>query len=194
METKTLITFGVTELIYRTRKMGYFLDILTGKLFNFRNAKGSDVNVGTSDKLIVTPKALAESDLYSNTSIPLVLPSVFKTKSALYVVNNNVFVIPTNGYFFPNRKTNIKTQVFAYAMVDAGLVGEICLVDIATNKIVANSITPFKNTSYACIVSSNLIELEAGKAYSIAIRRVSGNSSKFVFVRAATLTLKLVNV
>lgn len=189
-----MITFGVNELIYRTHKMGYFLDILTGRIFNFRNAKGSDINSGASDRLIVTPKALVDSDQFSNTSIPLVLPSVFKTRSALYVVNSNVFVIPTNGYFFSNRKPKIKAQLFIYAGADAGLTAECCIVDIATNKIVANSITPFKNTAYACIASKNLIELEAGKAYSIALRRVSGSSTKFVSVRAATITLKLQSV
>ena len=189
-----MITFGVNELIYRTHKMGYFLDILTGRLFNFRNAKGSDINSGASDRLIVTPKALVDSDQFSNTSIPLVLPSVFKTRSALYVVNSNVFVLPTNGYFFLNRKPKLKAQLFIYAGVDSGLTGECCIVDIATNKIVAHSITSFKNTTYACIASNNLIELEAGKAYSIALRRVSGSSTKFVSVRAATITLKLLSV
>lgn len=174
--------------------MGYFLDILTGKLFNFRNAKGSDINAGVSDKLIVTPKALVDSDQFSNTSIPLVLPSVFTTKSALLVVNSNVFVLPTNGYFFLNRQNKIKAQLFVYAIVDAGLIGEFCIVDIATNSIVANSTTTINNSTYACVGSSNIIELEAGKAYSIALRRVSGNSTKFVSIRAATLTLKLVSV
>ncbi len=172
--------------------MGYFLDILTGKLFNFSNAKGIDINAGTSDKLIVTPKALADSDQFCNTSIPLVLPTVFSTKSALFVVNTNVFVLPTNGYFFLNRSTKIKAQLFGYTIVDAGLVGEVCIVDIGTNKIVANSTTAFKNTIYSCI-ASNIVELEAGKAYSIALRRVSGTASKSVSVRAATVTLKLVS-
>lgn len=172
--------------------MKHFLDIVTGKLFHFRNAKGSDINTGSSDKLIVTPKALAESDLFCNTSIPLVLPSVFKTKSALYVQNSNVFVIPTNGFFFLNRQHKIKTQLFAYVVADADLIGEFCIVNIATNNIVANSITQFKNTTYSCI-NSNVFELEAGNAYAIALRRVSGTSSKFVSVRAATLTLKLVS-
>ncbi len=174
--------------------MGYFLDLLTGKLFNFRNAKGSDINAGISDRLIVTPKSLVDSDQFSNTSIPLVLPSVFKTKSALFVQNSHVFVIPTNGYYFLNRKQKIKTQLFAYAIADAGLVGELCIVDIATNSMVANSATQFKNSAYSCIASNNSIELEAGKAYAIALRRVSGSSTKFVSVRAATLTLKLLSV
>jgi hypothetical protein len=174
--------------------MGYFMDILTGRLFNFRNAKGSDVNVGISDKLIITPKALIESDLFSNTSIPLVLPSVFSTKSGLYIQNTSVFVIPTNGYYFLNRKQKIKTQLFAYTVVENGLVGELCIIDISTNSIVANSVTLFNNTTYGCIAGNNLIELDAGKAYCIALRRVSGNSSKLVSVRAATLTLKLVSL
>ena len=173
--------------------MGYFLDILTGRLFNFRNAKGADINSGASDRLIVTPKALVDSDLFSNTSIPLVLPSVFTTKSTLYVINSNVFVIPTNSYFFTNKSNIIKTQLFANTLVDIGLTGEICIIDLATNNIVANSITSFTNTTYSTI-SSNLFYLETGKAYSIALRRVSGSSSKVVSIRAATLTLKLQSV
>lgn len=189
-----MITFGVNELIYRTLSMGYFLDILTGRVFNFRNAKGTDINAGSDDRLIVTPKALAESDVFCNTSIPLVLPTTFTTKSALYVINNNVFVVPTNGFFFPHRKPKIKAQLFAYAMADKGLVGELCLVDIATTKIIAHSTISFQNNTYACISSSDLIELEAGKAYSLAIRRTSGVSTKSVSVRAATLTLKLLSL
>ena len=171
--------------------MGRFLDLLTGHFYSFRNANGADVNLGTSDKLIVTPQSLKQSDVFCNTSIPLVLPSLFRTKSALFVLNSNVLVIPTNGYFFPNRSNSIKTQLFANTIVDLGLVGELCLVDLSTNTIVPNSTISFKNSSYAT-TSSKVFYVEAGKVYSIAVRRVSGNSSKFVSVRALTLTLKLV--
>ena len=172
--------------------MGRFLDLLTGHLYSFRNANGADVNVGTSDKLIVTPQSLKQSDVFCNTSIPLVLPSLIKTKSALFVVNSNVFVIPTNGYFFPNRSNSFRTQLFANTIVDAGLIGELCLVDLSNNSIVPNSTVSFKNSSYSTI-SSNVFFVEAGKAYSIALRRLSGNTSKFVSLRALTLTLKLMS-
>jgi hypothetical protein len=170
--------------------MGRFLDLLTGHLYSFRNANGADVNLGASDKLIVTPQSLKQSDVFCNTSIPLVLPSLFRTKSALFVVNSNVLVIPTNGYFFPSRSNNIKTQLFANTIVDAGLIGELCLVDLSNNSIVANSTTSFNNSTYATI-SSNVFFVEAGKAYAIAIRRSFGIASKFVSLRALTLTLKL---
>ncbi len=173
--------------------MGRFLDLVTGKLYSFENVSGADINKGVSDKLIVTPKALAQSDVFCNTSIPLVLPSVFKTSSALYVVNSNVLVIPTNGCFFSNRSTKIKAQLFANTIVDTGLTGELCLVDLSTNSIVANSIVRFTNSTYTTI-NSNVFVLEAGKAYSIALRRVSGTFSKYVSVRAATLTLKFLAV
>lgn len=172
--------------------MGKFLDLLTGHLFSFKNASGADINLGTSDKLIVTPQSLKYSDVFCNTSIPLVLPSVFKTKSALFIVNSNVLVIPTNGYFFPNRTNSIKSQLFANTIVDAGLIGELCLVDLSNNTIVPNSTISFNNIGYTT-VSGNVFFIEAGKAYSIALRRVSGNTSKFVSLRALTLTLKLMS-
>ncbi|MBA2611302.1 MAG: hypothetical protein H0U95_04970 [Bacteroidetes bacterium] len=173
--------------------MGRFLDLLTGKLYSFKNANGSDINIGLSDKLIVSPKALSESDVFCNTSIPLVLPSVFSTKSALFVINPNVIVIPTNGNFYPNRSTQIKTQFFANVYVNAGLMGELCLVDLATNKIVAGSTISFKNISYTTI-ASNVFNVEAGKVYSFALRRSNGTSTQLVYLRAATLTLKFITV
>ncbi len=172
--------------------MGRFLDLLTGHFYSFKNANGADVNVGTSDKLIVTPQSLKQSDVFCNTSIPLVLPSVFKTKSALFVVNSNVLLIPTNGYFFPNRSNTIKTQLFANAIVDAGLTGELCLVDLSNNTVVPNSTISFTNSTYATI-SSSVFFVEAGTAYSIALRRSLGTASKFVTLRALTLTLKLMS-
>jgi hypothetical protein len=170
--------------------MGRFLDLLTGHLYSFKNANGVEINVGDSDKLIVTPQSLKQSDVFCNTSIPLVLPSLFTTKSTLFVLNSNVLVIPTNGYFFPNRSNSIKTQLFANTIVDAGLTGELCLVDLSNNTIVPNSIISFTNSSYATI-SSNVFFVEAGKAYSIALRRSAGNATQFVTLRSLTLTLKL---
>lgn len=172
--------------------MGNFLDILSGKIFNFRNAKGADVNAGVSDKLIVTPKALSESDAMSNASIPLALPSSFTSKSNTFASSIFVFVIPTNGYFFHNRKTKIQAQLFAYAIADTASTGELCLVDGITNIAVPNTTFSFNNTSWSC-VNSPLIEVEAGKLYTIALRKSSGITTKTVQVKAATLTLKLLS-
>lgn len=172
--------------------MGNFLDMLSGRIFNFRNAKGADINAGTSDKLIVTPKALSESDAMSNASIPLALPSSFTSKSNTFSPNLFVFVVPTNGYFFQNRKTKIKAQVFAYALADSASAGEICLWDVEVNAPVPNTAFPFKNNAWECI-SSPVIEIEAGKLYTIGLRRSSGIQTKTVQVKAATLTLKLLS-
>jgi hypothetical protein len=170
--------------------MGRFLNLLTGHFYSFKNASGADINLGTSDKLIVTPHSLTKSDVFCNTSIPLVLPSLYKVKSNLFALNPNVLLIPTNGYFFPNRSPIIQTQLFANTIVEAGLVGELCLVDVSNNKIVPNSSIVFKNTIYNTI-SSNVFYVEAGKVYSVALRRVSGTATQFVTLRALTLTLKL---
>jgi hypothetical protein len=169
--------------------MGRFLDLLTGKLYSFANTTGADINAGLSDRHIVTPKSLVTSDIFCNTSLPLVLPSIFSTKSALFVVNSNVLVIPSNGCFFPNRSNQIKSQYFVNVQTDSGLTGEICLVDLATNSIVSGSTVSFNNSVFNT-QSSSSFNLEAGKAYSFAIRRSNGNASKFVYLRGATLTLK----
>jgi hypothetical protein len=173
--------------------MANFLDILSGRIFNFRNATGADVNAGTSDKLIVTPKAIAQSNAMSNTSISLVLPSLLTSKITSFVANPYVFVIPTNGYFFPNRQAKMQAQLFVYVIADAACTGEICLVDALTNTIVPNTTFSFTNNSWVC-VNGTIIELEAGKIYTIALRRSLGSSSKLVQLRAATLTIKLLSI
>lgn len=173
--------------------MGRFLDLMTGKTYHFAQASGKDIDKGLSDELIITPKALAHSHMMCNTSIPLVLPSVFNTKSALWVQHPHVFLIPDNGYFFPNRCSNIQAQLFAYVKTNADLTGEVCLVDVALQKIVAHSNIAFTNHHYACIATP-MFELEAGKAYTLALRRTSGNHRHQVLLKAATLTLKLMSV
>ena len=185
--------YGTIVLPYLTRNMGNFLDILSGRIFNFRNATGEDVNAGTSDKLIVTPKALSKSDAYSNTSIPLAFASSLSSKSSSFTANPFVFVVPTNGFFFPNRKPTVQAQLFVFVIADAASTGEICLVDAVTNAVVPNTTFSFSNTAWACI-SGNLTTVEAGKAYSIAIRRSLGSTSKTVQIKAANLTLKLLSV
>jgi hypothetical protein len=185
--------YGTIVLPYLTHNMGNFLDILSGRIFNFRNATGEDVNAGTSDKLIVTPKALSKSDAYSNTSIPLVFASSLSTKSSSFTANQFSFVVPTNGFFFPNRKPLIQAQLFVYVIAEAASTGEICLVDPVTNAVVQNTTFSFNNTAWACI-AGNITTVEAGKAYTIAIRRSAGSSGKTVQVKAAILTLKLLSV
>lgn len=172
--------------------MGNFLDILSGRIFNFRNANGTDINAGVSDKLIVTPKALSQSDVFSNTSISLVLSASLSSKTGSNTNSTAFFLIPTNGYFFPNRKTKIQAQLFAFAIADTASTGEICLVDAQTNTIIPNSTFSFSNTTWTC-VNGNIIEIEAGKMYTIAIRKSIGSSTKTVQLRAATLTLKLLS-
>lgn len=184
--------YGTIALPYLTRNMGNFLDILSGRIFNFRNAKGADINAGVSDKLIVTPKALSESDAMSNASIPLALPSSFTSKVSTFTANIFVFVIPTNGYFFHNRKTNIQAQLFAYAIADSGSAGEVCLWDAQTNTPVPNTTFSFNNNAWSC-VNGSVIEIEAGKLYTIGLRKSSGIQTKQVQVKAATLTLKLLS-
>lgn len=170
--------------------MGRYLDLFTGKIFSFRNAKGSDVNAGTSDKLLVTPFALLKSDSYCNVGLPIVYSSVLSTKSALFVVSSQVVVIPTNSFFYQSRSNTIQAQLFCNVSVDAGLRGEICLVDLGNNSIVPNTTVQFTNATYTTI-STNVFSVEAGKSYAIAIRREPGASNKFVYLRGATITLKL---
>lgn len=172
--------------------MANFLDILTGKFFKFRTATGADIDAGISDKLIVTPESIAHSNAMSNTSIPLVLPSLFTSKVKTFYATTYVFVIPTNGYFFTNKKTKIQAQLFAFAIADKSCKGEICLVDALTNTVVPKTTFSFGNTKWKC-VNGGLFEVEAGKIYTIGLRRSVGTGNKLVQLRAATLTLKLLS-
>jgi hypothetical protein len=106
------------------------------------------------------------------------------------VVSNQTIVIPTNSFFYQNRSNTIQAQLFASVNADTGLRGEICLVDLGNNSIVPNTTVQFTNATYATI-STNVFNVEAGKSYAIAIRKESGASNKFVYLRGATITLKL---
>lgn len=193
MATRTLITSGTTEQSLLMPNMGIFLDILSGRIFKFRNANGVDINAGISDELIVTPKALSQSDVFSNTSIPLVLSASLSSKTNTFVLSTNYFLLPTNGFFFPNRRTKIQAQIFAFTLADSGCTGEICLADANTSIVVPNTSFTFNNTTWT-FVNGGLIEVEAGKMYTIAVRKTIGSSSKSVQLRSATLTLKLQSI
>jgi hypothetical protein len=193
METRILIMSGTTALLFLTHNMGNFLDILSGKIFRFKNASGSDINAGVSDKLIVTPEALSKSDAFSNTSISLVLPASLSSKSNIFTVNPVNIIIPTNGGFFPKRKAVVQAQLFAFVICDAGCSGELCVWDANANAAIPNTNISFTNTAWACVNGSN-IELETGKIYTLAIRRLIGSSTKTVQVKAATLTVKFLSI
>ena len=170
--------------------MGLFLDILSGRIFNFRNAKGSDINAGVSDLLIVTPKALIGSEVFCNTSIPLVFTSPLSTKTTTFTSSTYQVVIPNNGFLFPNRGSKIKLQVFANVIADVGSTGELCIWDANANIAVANTNFSFTNTSWT-IVSSNIFLLDAGKVYTLAIRKKTGTNMLGVQLRSATMTLQI---
>jgi hypothetical protein len=192
METRILITSGTTALLLLTHNMGHFLDILSGRIFRFRKATGDDINAGSSDELIVTPQALSKSDAFSNASIPLALPASFSTRSSSFVLSDFVFVVPTNGFFYSARKAKLQAQLFVFANAEAGSEAEVCVVDAQTAQLVNGSTFQLSNISFEC-KSSKVFEIDAGKLYTIALRRSSGISSKAVNVRAATLTLKLLS-
>lgn len=150
------------------------------------------MNAGVSDKLIVTPKALSQSDVFSNTSIPLVLSASLVSKNNTFLAASEFFLIPTNGFFFPNRKSKIQAQLFAYTIADSGCTGEVCLLDALNTTVVPNTTFSFTNTTWAC-VNGGLMEVEAGKMYAIAVRKTIGASGKSVQLRTATITLKLLS-
>ncbi len=170
--------------------MGLFLDILSGRIFNFRNAKGSDINAGVSDLLIVTPKALIGSEVFCNTSIPLVFTSPLSTKATTFTASTYQVVIPNNGFLFPNRGSKIKIQVFANVIADAGSTGELCIWDTNANIAVANTNFSFTNTVWA-IASSPIFLLDAGKVYTLAIRKKTGTNMLGVQLRSATMTIQI---
>jgi len=77
-------------------------------------------------------------------------------------------------------------------MAGVGTTGEVCIVDAITNAVVANSTLTFNNTAWGC-VNGAVFQLQAGKAYTIGLRKSTGIFSS-VQMRAATITLKLLSV
>jgi hypothetical protein len=170
--------------------MGSFLEIFSGKLLRFRTASKADVDAGTSDKLIVTPFSLAKSTAMSNVGFPLVVPSPWSCSATTFSYGSNPFVMPANGFFFPNRQTTIQAQLFIYGITDLITTGEICIVDAITNVAVANSTLTFNNNAWGC-TGGAVFQLEAGKVYNIALRKSLGLLFNTVQVKAATITFKL---
>ncbi len=170
--------------------MGLFLDILTGRIFNFRNAKGTDINAGVSDALIVTPKALVGSEVFCNTSIPLVFTSPLANKTTTFLVSTYQVVIPSNGFLFPNRGSKVKIQVCANVIAEGGSTGEVCIWDVYANVQVPSTNFSFSNAGWA-IVNSPIYLLNAGKVYTLAVRKVTGVNSANVQLRSATMTIQI---
>ena len=170
--------------------MGSFLEIVSGKLFRLRTASKSDVDAGTSDKLIVTPLSLSQNSSISNASFTLVLPSSWSCSLTTFSYSPNAFVMPTNGFFYPNKQSSIQAQLFVYGLADLGATAEVCIVDAVTNVAVAGATFTFNNTAWGCTASA-VFQVQAGKAYTIALRKSLGLLFNAVQLKAATITFKL---
>jgi hypothetical protein len=177
--------------------MSIISDILSGKLFKFRTATGSDVDAGTSDKLIITPLSLKNSSLGSGTEAvasmhfgisnpPLITGSTFFSLADHYELTPDT----GNGYFYTGRGNVFTARLFVYAKIDnPGGLGEACLYNVSDNTVVSGSTVSFGTTAYVNYKSADF-NLLPNKAYAVGIRRSSAFATN-AYLRAALVTIKI---
>ena len=164
--------------------MSIIADILSGRIFKFKTALGSDVDAGTSDKLLVTPLSLKSSGLGSGNETVASMhfgisnPPLF-TNSTFFSLADHYEITPDsgNGYFYTGRGNVFTARLFVYAKIDnPGGVGECCLYNVSDNAVVAGSTVLFNATQYAIYKSADF-NLLPNKAYAVAVRRYSAFST-----------------
>ena len=172
--------------------MGLFADLLSGRLFKFRIAKSTDIDQGTADNMLVTPKGLAESQLFTVASIPFVLPQPFVVTSTNWTVAPYQALVPTFGtdYLYIKRANQFTARFFINCITDWGCAGEVALWDINANAPIGGSHIFVGQNSWM-ILPASLFYLTAGKVYSIAIRKTIPSSSGNIQVASALLTMQI---
>lgn len=179
--------------------MSLISDILTGKLFKFRIASGADVDTGTSDSLLVTPKSLKDSQLGTinpgNETVavmPFSLPNLsLLSGSTSFTLSEYYQLTPDNGngYFYTGRGNVFTARLFVYAKIDISGTGEACLWNVTDNAAVAGSTVSFNTTQYTLFKSADFTMLP-NKVYTVAVRRSSATAT-IAYVRSALVTIKI---
>lgn len=177
--------------------MSIISDILSGKLFKFRTAAGTDVDQGTSDKLIVTPLSLKNSALGSGNEAVASMhfgisnPPLF-TNSSFFTLADQYQITPDtgNGYFYSGRGNIFTAHLYAYAKIDNfGGSGEVCLYNVSDNVVVSGSTVSFSSTAYGIFKSADFTLLP-NKAYTVGVRRSSVFSTN-AYLRTVLVTIKI---
>ncbi len=165
-------------------------DILTGRLLKLRLASGVDVLQGTSNRMLVTPKSIADAGLlnggggtnsFSSKELSFVLNQTFFTEA-------NTFVWSQHNGIVPPSSAPLTGKLFVFGSVDFGTLGEACLWDVATLSQVPGSVMTI-NTVTSNIFSSAEFPLPANKAYTFAIKRITPLNGR-VNLRSALLLIK----
>lgn len=172
--------------------MSLIMDLLSGRLFKFRLASASDINQGTSDKMLITPKGLADSQLFTVASVPFVMSAPFVVTSTNWTVAPYQALIPTWGtdYLFIRRANQFTARFFINCITDWNCAGEVTLWDIAANAPVGGS-SIFVGQNSWMILPASLFYLNAGKVYSFAIRKTIPSSTGNITVASALLTMQI---
>jgi hypothetical protein len=161
-------------------------------------ATGADVDAGTSDKLLVTPKSLKDSQVGDTLPNETVSVMPFYISSFGMVNNQTTFdvgdhYIPTpdsgNGYFYTNRGNVFTARLFVYGRIDISGTGEACLWNVSDNVQVIGSTVSFSVNQYALFKSGDFTILP-NKVYAVALRRSSFTATN-AYLRAALVTIKI---
>ena len=172
--------------------MSFIADFLSGKFFKFRIAGAGDINQGTADNMLITPKGLADSQLFTVASIPFVLPQPFVVTNTAWTVAPYQALVPTFGtdYLFIKRANQFTARFFINCITDWGCAGEVTLWDISAAAPVGGS-SIFVGQNTWMILPASLFYLTAGKAYSFAIRKTIPTSTGNVQIGSALLTMQI---
>lgn len=167
-------------------------DLLSGRLFRFKTAKGSDVELGTSDKLLMTPKSFKDSYFFGINSVSHLsfgLDSQLSTNSQTVVIGTRFELIAPTGdsYFFSGRGNSFSARLMVYAKADSGAAGEISLIDAASGQVVTGSTIPVTQTSLT-VLSSGVFTISSAKVYTYGYRKASGGLFSNIYLRSALLT------
>ncbi len=174
--------------------MGVLTDLLSGRLFRFKSALGTDVNLGTSDKLILTPKSVKDSELIREAVVTVSFPldTAASSSNATFAFGTRWEIMPPTGndFGFTARANQFSARLHIYGKVDSGATGEVCLVDAATGSIVNGSSIIISSTSYS-ILSSSPFTIDSNKLYTYGLRRVTGALFTSAFLRSALLSFTI---
>lgn len=178
--------------------MGRILDLFSGRLFGFKSASGADVDLGTSDRLIVTPKSLGESRL---NHLPALGQIQFAMDGAVQVASTTltlgskiVMLAESAAYFFQSGgATRVDARLSVLARVDNASTGQIALANAITGQVVPGSEILINSTTLAQY-TSGIFQLDMAQSYSYAMRRLTGSVLSATTLRTALITFSIPNL
>ncbi len=175
--------------------MGRILDLFTGKLFGFKSAKGTDVDLGVSDRLIVTPKSLGESALKNVPmmgTIQFALDGAIQVASTTLSLGSRYVMLADNAaaYFFSSNATRVDARLSVLARADSGSTGEIALANAISGQVIPGSQILINSDTFTRY-SSGVFQLDMAQSYSYTMRKLTGGLLAATYLRTALITFSI---